>query len=146
MNPTVTHSPAAANFDVEVAEERALPPLLAALPAFGSAFAITVGALVLVGWTLDLESLKRIAPAFVAMNPVTAVCFVFAGLALALSREHKNYPAIAGRLAARSPSSVRSSSSASRVTFIQVSMSCCLPQSLACRVTHCRTGWRRTPH
>ncbi|MBA3882783.1 MAG: PAS domain S-box protein [Chthoniobacterales bacterium] len=98
MNRTVTHSPAAANFNVDIAEERALPPLLAALPAFGSAFAISVGALVLVGWTLDLELLKRIVPAFVAMNPATAVFFILAGLALALSREHKNYPAIAKAL------------------------------------------------
>lgn len=96
MNRTVTHS--VANFDVDIAEERALPPLLAALPAFGSAFAIFVGALVLVGWMLDFELLKRIVPAFVAMNPATAVCFVLAGLTLALSREHKNYPAIARAL------------------------------------------------
>jgi diguanylate cyclase (GGDEF)-like protein len=37
---------------------------------------------VLVGWQFDLELLKRVHPSFVAMNPVTAVCFLLTGLSL----------------------------------------------------------------
>ncbi len=48
---------------------------------------ILVGALVLAGWTLDIELLKRGVPGFVAMNPLTAVAFVLAGTALLKCRE-----------------------------------------------------------
>lgn len=48
--------------------------------------AMLMGVLVLLGWQFDLELLKRVHPSFVAMNPVTAVCFLLAGLALWLSR------------------------------------------------------------
>jgi PAS domain S-box-containing protein len=41
-----------------------------------------VGILVLFGWTAGVETLKRLAPGLVAMNPATAVLFVFAGAAL----------------------------------------------------------------
>src|SRR6266850_2540669 len=40
---------------------------------------VTVGliaTLVLAGWTLHIETLKRLAPGFVAMNPATAICFL----------------------------------------------------------------------
>ena len=43
-----------------------------------------VGCVVLLGWALDVESLKRIAPGLVAMNPATAVSLVLAGIALSL--------------------------------------------------------------
>jgi PAS domain S-box-containing protein len=41
-----------------------------------------VALLVLVGWLLGIESLKRIHPAWVAMNPLTAVLFLACAIAL----------------------------------------------------------------
>jgi PAS domain S-box-containing protein len=67
----------------------ALPILLKVLPATASALAIGVGILVLAGWFLDVELLKRVVPGFVAMNPATAFSFVVAGLALAMSIQRK---------------------------------------------------------
>jgi signal transduction histidine kinase len=61
------------------------PALLAVLPAIASATAICVGTLVLIGWSFNLEQLKRILPGFVAMNPMTATLFIIAGTALAMS-------------------------------------------------------------
>ncbi|MBX3405049.1 MAG: PAS domain-containing protein [Phycisphaeraceae bacterium] len=43
--------------------------------------------LVLVGWVLGIEPLKRVLPGLVAMNPTTAVTFLLAGLALWLLRD-----------------------------------------------------------
>src|SRR4029077_12773722 len=40
----------------------------------------------LVGWELDLPSLKSLLPGRVAMNPATALCFVLAGGSLWLQR------------------------------------------------------------
>jgi hypothetical protein len=44
-----------------------------------------VGILVIAGWYLDVEPLKRVIPGFVAMNPATALSFILSGLALAMS-------------------------------------------------------------
>ena len=41
-----------------------------------------VGVLVLAGWALDVEPLKRVLPGRVPMNPVTAIGFVFAAASL----------------------------------------------------------------
>lgn len=41
-----------------------------------------VGLLVLVGWVFAIESIKRVAPNMVFMNPVTAVTFIIAGASL----------------------------------------------------------------
>ncbi len=49
-----------------------------------SAAVITVAALVLLGWVLHNETLKRIVPGIVAMNPVTALNFIMAAVALRL--------------------------------------------------------------
>jgi PAS domain S-box-containing protein len=68
-------------------EPRDLPRAMAALPAVSSAIAIVVGTLVLTGWIVGAEILKRIVPAFVAMNPATAIAFILAGGSLALSRD-----------------------------------------------------------
>ncbi|HEX7516788.1 MAG TPA: HAMP domain-containing sensor histidine kinase [Chthoniobacterales bacterium] len=46
-------------------------------------FAVCIGILVLIGWSFDLEPLKRVLPGFVAMNPGTAVLFILTGIALA---------------------------------------------------------------
>ena len=47
------------------------------------------GALVLVGWQLDIEILKSFLHPEHAMNPLSAICFIFAGLALQFSRGAK---------------------------------------------------------
>ena len=55
------------------------------LPTFSEAAGVGVallGVLVLVGWMGDISFLIRLAPGFVAMNPLTAVAFILAGLAL----------------------------------------------------------------
>ncbi|TSA82051.1 sensor domain-containing diguanylate cyclase [Deinococcus detaillensis] len=49
--------------------------------------AMLMGTLVLLGWQFDFQLLKRVHPSFVAMNPVTAGCFLLAGLSLQLSAE-----------------------------------------------------------
>lgn len=41
-----------------------------------------VGILVLVGWALDVEMLKRMVPTLVAMNPSTAICFILLGVSV----------------------------------------------------------------
>jgi PAS domain S-box-containing protein len=70
-----------------------------ALPPLASALSILVGLLVLAGWGLDVEILKRLRPGFVAMNPMTAVLFVLAGAALGCSIK-RNRP-VAFRWSAR---------------------------------------------
>jgi PAS domain S-box-containing protein len=70
------------------------PILLRVVPPAASVVTICVGALVLVGWLLDVEVLKRVVPHFVAMNPVTAVDFILAGTALALSIRRDRSPGL----------------------------------------------------
>jgi PAS domain S-box-containing protein len=43
-----------------------------------------IAALVIVGWGLDIESVKRLRPSFVAMNPTSALCFLLSATAIAL--------------------------------------------------------------
>lgn len=51
----------------------------------GAAIAVLVLAvMVLVGWSFGIETLKRVVPGIVAMNPMTAVCFLLGGGSLAL--------------------------------------------------------------
>ncbi|MBA3579289.1 MAG: GGDEF domain-containing protein [Gemmatimonadaceae bacterium] len=47
----------------------------------------TMGTVVLVGWVLGSETLKRVEPGLPAMNPATAIGFILSGFALALLRE-----------------------------------------------------------
>jgi signal transduction histidine kinase/CheY-like chemotaxis protein len=56
--------------------------LLSGMPILAGLAAMAIGAMVLVGWRFDLDSLKRVAPPLVAMNPVTACGFALAGFAL----------------------------------------------------------------
>jgi len=46
-----------------------------------------VGVTVLVGWAGNVQPLKSLHPSWVAMNPLTAVCFILCGVALWLSRQ-----------------------------------------------------------
>ncbi|MDQ3317959.1 MAG: hypothetical protein M3522_11585, partial [Actinomycetota bacterium] len=59
-----------------------LPARLRAFSGLSAGVAVLVGSLVLVGWALDVGVLKRILPNLVAMNPVTAISFVLAGVSL----------------------------------------------------------------
>jgi signal transduction histidine kinase/DNA-binding response OmpR family regulator len=74
------------------------PPIFAR--AQGSAIAVVAGmaALALLGWATGQESLKRIAPHWVAMNPLTAVELILASTSLVLLRWRDRR---AARLAAR---------------------------------------------
>jgi PAS domain S-box-containing protein len=47
---------------------------------------VAIGALVLAGWFFKIETLKRVIPGLVAMNPVTALLFILSGTALLLVR------------------------------------------------------------
>ncbi len=64
-----------------------LPPSLESVSQAASAIAILVGCLALVGWTFDVETLKRVFPGLTAMNPTTAVAFILAGASLRLLRD-----------------------------------------------------------
>lgn len=64
-----------------------------------SLLALAVSSLVLCGWTLDVEMLKRIFPTLVAMNPITALAFILLSVSLWLSStEHMGRK---GRVAAQ---------------------------------------------
>lgn len=67
--------------------DRATPQALKTFPQVTSMLAIVVGGLVLLGWQHDDETLKRVLPHLVAMNPTTALAFILAGVALLLSRD-----------------------------------------------------------
>ncbi len=51
---------------------------------------ITIGVAVLIGWIFKIETLKRIAPGFVAMNPVSALLLILSGATLLLARIKAN--------------------------------------------------------
>src|ERR687890_2620821 len=64
-------------------ETDSIPGLVAFLKIFSRASsiaAIVVGCLVLAGWTLDAGALGRFLPGPVAMNPLSAVGLVLAGV------------------------------------------------------------------
>jgi two-component system, cell cycle sensor histidine kinase and response regulator CckA len=52
---------------------------------FTSVAAVVLAAGVLVGWSFNIEILRSLIPGVVAMNPATAILFIFAGTSLALS-------------------------------------------------------------
>ncbi|SDT96162.1 methyl-accepting chemotaxis protein [Verrucomicrobium sp. GAS474] len=55
-------------------------------------FLILLAVTVLVGWIYEDDMLKRFSPGLVTMNPVTALCFVLAGLILCTLREEEAAP------------------------------------------------------
>ena len=68
---------------------------------FSCVAVITVGILVLIGWASDNTFLKSIEPSFTAMNPTTAIAFIFLGFSLLqLQKEPKKpgtrVPTLAG--------------------------------------------------
>ena len=65
----------------------ASPGLIAQLERFSrlaGQLLILAGGTVLFGWLIDNQVLMRVLPSLVSMNPLSAVCFVMAGLILAL--------------------------------------------------------------
>jgi signal transduction histidine kinase len=62
-------------------------PRTTAFTAACCAVTLGVASAVLVGWTFDLAYLKSVAAGLTAMNPLTAVCFVVAGISLWLARD-----------------------------------------------------------
>lgn len=71
------------------AREAVLNARFQALSTAAAFVVTTIGTAVLVGWTLDIELLKRVAPGLRVMNPVSAVAFILCGFSLALLRESR---------------------------------------------------------
>ncbi len=63
---------------VKISPAGGLPCLAKAI----SGLVVTAGTLILLGWVLDVPFLIRLAPTAVAMNPMTALCFILVGIAL----------------------------------------------------------------
>src|SRR5579859_1460478 len=71
---------------------------LSGLVYLTSAIIMAAGALVLLGWTLDIRALILLLPAMVSMNPVTAFTFILAGLSLWCLAGQGGHPTAEGRL------------------------------------------------
>lgn len=48
---------------------------------------VVTGLLVLAGWQFEIEHFKRVGRGYVAMNPLTAICFLLAGIGLWLQHD-----------------------------------------------------------
>ncbi|MEO8350475.1 MAG: methyl-accepting chemotaxis protein [Chthoniobacteraceae bacterium] len=71
-----------------------------ALVRWACLFGVLMSILVFAGWIFDIETLKRVLPGLVAMNPLTAICFVLCSLALWLAqREDSPWTRLAHLLA-----------------------------------------------
>ncbi|WP_435011571.1 response regulator [Tundrisphaera lichenicola] len=70
------------------------------LPRLCAATSAAIGVIVLVGWALDLEVLKSVAPGLVTMKPNAALAFLLGGLALGWIREDRRRNRVAIGLAA----------------------------------------------
>ena len=78
---------------------RATGETLRRVPAVAAAVA-GVGLLVLVGWMFGLEALKSVLPGLATMKANTALCFLLAGVALALRERRAVRLACAGLVCA----------------------------------------------
>ena len=54
---------------------------------FASLAVGAIGAIALGGWITNTEYIKSVVPGYVAMNPLSAVCFLLGGISLWLQRE-----------------------------------------------------------
>src|SRR2546422_958656 len=75
-------------------ENRSLVRRVRRVSAAASVAVTLVGFLVLGGWSFRIATLKQVLPGLVAMNPMTALAFIVAGMCLWLScRESlRNHP------------------------------------------------------
>ncbi len=71
------------------AREAVLNARFQALSTAAAFVVTTIGTAVLVGWTLDIDLLKRVAPGLRVMSPMSAVAFILCGFSLALLRESR---------------------------------------------------------
>ncbi|MGK2933714.1 MAG: diguanylate cyclase [Gemmatimonadaceae bacterium] len=71
------------------AREAVLNARFQALSTAAAFVVTTMGTAVLVGWTLDVDLLERVAPGLRVMNPVSAIAFILCGFSLALLRESR---------------------------------------------------------
>ncbi len=55
---------------------------LSAVPVWTAAIVSLISVLVLVGWTFEIDFLKRIIPGYVFMNPTAAAAFILSSIAL----------------------------------------------------------------
>ncbi len=84
----------------------ASPAITTALPRFkryaqvSGAIALVVGVLVLLGWLLNVGTLKSVLPGWVSVKPNTALSFLLIGLALLLSRSRSKLLTRASRICA----------------------------------------------
>ena len=60
--------------------------------SIASTVPVLVGVLVLIGWALDIEPLKRIVPGLTAMNPTTAIGFIGLGWSLGVLSSRASAP------------------------------------------------------
>ena len=59
------------------------PRFARTLPVVAGASAAAIGLLALLGWALGSDALKTVVPGLIAMQPLTALCFILGGAALA---------------------------------------------------------------
>ncbi|HLJ74037.1 MAG TPA: EAL domain-containing protein [Thermoanaerobaculia bacterium] len=68
---------------------RRVTKTLRALARIAAIVPVAIGGVVLYGWAADVDALKRIINGLVAMNPATAIAFIFTGVSLALLTNRK---------------------------------------------------------